>query len=81
MHRFHLDGICIRGCNFSTDLEGKANFWSLFASGHLQSVLAPEVDNGSIIRNERLILFISPAICCIASDIMVSSCNVLSRIR
>ncbi len=46
MWRFHLDGFYIQCCSFSTDLEGTANFWSPFASGHLQPVLAPPVDNG-----------------------------------
>ena len=79
--RFHLDGFRIQCCSFSTDLEGRANFWSPFASGRLQLVLAPPVDNGSIIYNERLILFISLAICCIASIVVVSSCNTHSRTR
>jgi hypothetical protein len=73
MWRFHLDGSCIQCCNFSTDLEGRARILSPFASGRLQVVLAPSVDNGSIIHNERLILFTSLAICCIISIIVVSS--------
>jgi hypothetical protein len=75
MWRFHLDGSCIRCCSFSTDLEGRASFWSLFASGRLQPVLVPPIDDGSIIHNERLILFISLAICCIVSIAVISSYN------
>jgi hypothetical protein len=81
MWRFHLDGFCIRCCSFSTDLEGRASFWSLFASGRLQPVLAPPIDNGSRIHNERLILFISLAICCIVSIVVVSSYNTHLRTR
>jgi hypothetical protein len=74
--RFHLDGFCIQCCSFSTDLVGKANFWSPFAFGRLRYVSVP-VDNGSITYNKRLILFISLAICCIASFVEVSSCTTL----
>ena len=38
MQRFHLDGFGIRCCSFSTDLEGRANFWSPSATGPLQIV-------------------------------------------
>ena len=75
--RFRLDAFCIQYYSFSTDLEGKANFWSLFASGRLYLVLTLSVDNRSITYNERLILFISLAICCITSIIVVSSCTTL----
>ena len=42
------------------DLEGKANFWTLFAFGRLQVelVLAPLLVDESMSDNERLILFI-----------------------
>src|ERR1700677_2817616 len=43
--RFHLDEFCILCCSFSTDQEGKANFWRLFASGRLQPVLVLPVDD------------------------------------
>ena len=81
--QFHLDGFCIQCCSFLTDPGGKANFLNLYAFGPLQvePVSAPPVDNGSIIHNERLILFISLAICCIASIAVVSSYNILLRTR
>ena len=81
MWRYHPDGSCIQCCNFSTDLEGRSSFWSPFASGLLQFVLVPLVDNGIIIHNERLILLISLAICCIASIVVVSLYSTLLRTR
>ena len=77
MWRFHLGGSYIQCCSFSTDPEGRANFWSPSASGRLKLVLALPVNNGSVIHNERLILFISLAICCMASIVVVSLYNTL----
>ena len=81
MWRFHLGESCIQCCSFSTDLEGRANFWSPFASGRLKLVLALLANNGSVVRDERLILFISLAICCIASITVISLYNTLLRMR
>ena len=53
--QFHLDGTCIQCCNFSTDLEGKANFWSLFASGRLQPVLAQSMMGENSQRTPHLV--------------------------
>ena len=78
---YHPDGSCIQYCNFSTDLEGRANFWTPFAFGRLQFLLAPLVENGITIQDERLILLISLAICCISSITVVSSYDTLLRTR
>ena len=79
--QYHFDGSCTPCCNFSTDLEGRANFWTPFAFGRLQFLLAPLVDNGITIQDERLILLISLAICCISSITVVSSYDTLLRTR
>ena len=77
MRRFHLDVSCIQCCNFSTDLEGRARLWSLFASGRLQLVLA--LDNGvSFITNVSSCLYRSPFV---ASYLLLQSARAILKTR
>ena len=71
----HLDGFHTQSCSLATDLEGGANCATFLAVGHLQLTLVLPAHVAENNNNERLILFISLAICCIVSCALVSLFN------